>query len=61
MKYVLFREDSNTHREVFLAAIEKGKPLPCAEPQLALAFPSARSAYAFGAEHGLDWWRVGRR
>jgi hypothetical protein len=59
--YVLFREDPNTHKEVYMAEMVGKRPVSVKDPLLAMTFKSARFAYAFGADAGLDWWRVGRR
>lgn len=60
-RYVLFREDPNTHREVYLADMNNCIPQLTADPDLAIPFPTARDGYDFGSVHKLDWWKVGQR
>lgn len=61
MQYVLFRENPNTHREVYLKRM-LGEAAEWTE-NLAEAkkFASAKRAYAYGARFELEWWRVGQR
>lgn len=60
--YVLFREDPNTHKEVYLAHISKsGRAYSTRDPRDAIRFETAAAGYALGSAHNLEWWHVGRR
>jgi hypothetical protein len=64
MRYVLFKEDPNTHGEVYLRHVDTlGFPHQTGMLERAARFDSAAEAYAFGVEHQpyLQWWRVGLR
>ncbi len=63
-RYVLFREDSNTHQEVYVAAISpKNGITRTRNVNEAMSFPSAADGYRVGAwwRPQLDWWHVGQR
>ena len=63
--YVLYREDSNTHKEVYYVGEKKDGGISIHEttddPRKAKHFPSARAGYEFGDQEGLLHWRVGIR
>lgn len=61
--WVLYREDSNTHQEIYFAHIDISKTVhPTDELELAHKFDSAGDAYRFAGQHvELQWWRVGKR
>ena len=64
--YVIFREESNTHEELYVHenTDEDGgrQGLVVAEDvEDALHFATAREAYDWAAARRLDWWRVGLR
>lgn len=60
--YVLFREDPNTHKEVYLLNLVAGVlPQSTKKPDRAKRFNSAAAGYTFGALFGLNSWRVGQR
>lgn len=66
MRYVLFSEDPNTHKEVYVrgidpfetgaARVEKTRDVAQARD-----FPDARTAYEYGKRYRLFWWKVGQR
>ena len=66
MRYVLYTEDPNTHKEVYIRGVD---PFETGAARLektrhvseAHAFSDARSAYDYGKRHRLFWWRVGQR
>lgn len=62
MAYVLFREDPNTHKEVYLLNLVAGVlPQSTKEVRRAKHFNTAAAGYTFGALFGLNSWRVGQR
>jgi hypothetical protein len=63
MRYVLFREDPNTHKEVYLVGMLTTVPNRASDPAVAIGFESATDAYAFASRHQpyLDFWHVGLR
>lgn len=64
MRYVLFREDPNTHQEVYVSAISPQKGVVrTTDVDEAMHFPTAADGYRVGAwwRPSLDWWRVGQR
>jgi hypothetical protein len=65
LRYVLFRENPNTHKEVYLSPAVGDEPeatVPTVNsPRKALQFISAKVAYNFATRKGLEWWRVGLR
>ena len=63
LRYVLFRDDSSSHDEVYLARNEKNGFTTVGSPEeTSLTFESAAEGYAF-AKHfpKLEHWRVGMR
>jgi hypothetical protein len=61
-QWVIFREDPNTHREVYMRCVLGGVVDRVSDVADARVFPTARAAYAFGAQHEcLEWWHVGQR
>lgn len=66
MRYVLFSEDPNTHREVYVGGIDPfltgpGRICRTFRVSEARAFTTARDAYEYGRKHRLLWWKVGAR
>lgn len=63
MRYVLFRENPNTHQEVYLKRVEDGAVVTTTCADDAIKFRSSADAYRFGAMHNplLDWWHAGLR
>lgn len=66
MRYVLFSEDPNTHKEVYILGINPSESGPARiektrEPANARRFGTTAEAYAYGKRHRLFWWRVGQR
>lgn len=62
MSYVLFREDSNSHKEVYLARDGDGFISVPAPGLSNLQFEDASEAYTFAGEFPvLQSWRVGQR
>lgn len=63
MRYVLFRENPNTHQEQYIRAVDKDGPEVVDSPEDAKGFDCAADAYRYGAwfSPALDWWRVGLR
>jgi len=62
MKYVLFRDDPNTHKEVYVGASSDYRDWSAVRSlREAMKFQTARQAYEYGAQHKLSWWRVGQR
>lgn len=62
-RYVLFRENPNTHHDEYLVRVEKGEIVKSYNADDAKSFNAAADAYRFGATHHplLDWWHVGQR
>jgi len=69
-KWVLYRENNNTHREMFVVGffvIGTGARGPIrqlkntTDVEQARPFESASDAYEYGAIHALDHWRAGLR
>jgi len=61
MNYVLFREDNNTHKEVYVSGCAPGAVIVADRVEDARHFTTARQAYEYGTAYGLDWWHVGQR
>lgn len=63
MKYVLFREDNLTHKEVYLRIVDKEDHTVTRKVEEALWFDSAATAYFIATRFilQLQWWRVGLR
>lgn len=62
--WVIFREDPNTHEEVYVrieAVDDEIIVTSVQEVGIATHFDTARIAYNFGGENHLDNWRVGLR
>lgn len=66
--WVLYREDSNTHQEIYFERFSLADSLSSKhlhstdELELAHKFDSADAAYEFAGRHAaLQWWRVGKR
>lgn len=62
-KYVLFREDSTAHDEIYFNGFTEMGVAHTRDVSEAPGFATAREAYRFGelAKPRLDWWRVGLR
>lgn len=61
-KYVLFREDPASHKEVYYVAEgRKGERVQSHDLTKAMRFESARAAYGHGAQLGLLYWKAGVR
>lgn len=65
MGYVIFREDPNTHNEVYITGniTVDGRLVTSESPEEARMFDTAREGYEYaGRAHPvLDNWRVGLR
>lgn len=63
LRYVLFRENSNSHDEEYLAREDHNSFVSVATPgESNLQFESAAEGYEFAKEFAqLQYWRVGRR
>lgn len=63
LRYVFFRDNSSSHKEVYLTRLPKGGFDCVAEPSLTnLVFDTAAEAYEFAKPHPtLQSWHVGRR
>lgn len=59
--YVLFREDSGTHREMYYVTNGDKSRVQTSDPAKAMRFATAQAAYDFGAVEGLMYWKAGRR
>lgn len=62
--WVLYREDSNTHQEVYFKGwdIIRDRIILTDEVEDAMHFESAGVAYRFAGQGSeLQWWRVGKR
>jgi hypothetical protein len=60
--WVLYREDSNSHEEVYIRPHFRGERETTDDVTDALSFPTAAEAYAFaGSIPELQWWKVGKR
>ncbi len=59
--YVIYHENANTHREMYVTVLASGRATYTYELREAARFKSARAAYQFADLAGLDWWRVGTR
>lgn len=63
-RYVIFREDNNTHKELYVQCDSQmcDNTIHATEDaDDALAFSGARGAYEWAGARKLDWWRVGVR
>lgn len=64
-RYVLLREDANTHQEMYFVGFKPKTDALERSPHVfeARAFASAADAYRFAAMNSptLDWWHVGER
>lgn len=70
-RIVLFHENPNTHRELYVQHVivttdtltgrQTTKLITTRDVRDAVWFHTTAGAYAFGTNHGLDIWRVGRR
>lgn len=62
MQYVFFKEDSNTHEEVYALRIRTGFSQVTSPDKTNLAFDTAAEAYEFARTYRqLQYWRVGTR
>lgn len=62
--YVIYRENSNTHQEVYVDAIQRPRSNVVESTDTvedAMFFDTAAEAYEWAQERGLEWWRVGAR
>lgn len=62
--YVIFREDNNTHQEIYVDAEQTaGSTIveSTNERGDAMEFDTAREAYDWAGERNLDFWHVGAR
>lgn len=63
--WVLYREDSNTHEEIYVVAVGhkfNDAVLSTDAPEGARHFATAAEAYHYASAHAaLQWWRVGKR
>ena len=64
--YVIFREDSADHRELYIhhnTDEDGGKYAVIVADNVdeALTFATAREAYDWAGARKLDWWKVGLR
>jgi hypothetical protein len=59
--YVLFREDTDSHKEIFYVGDGEVMRRTSTDPADAQRFGSAREAYEHGASVGMQWWKVGKR
>ena len=50
------RKYGNVYSEDYFCGLENGKPTVSCHKENAKSFITKRSAYFYGAEHGLDWW-----
>lgn len=61
MRYVIYHENPNTHREVYIRVTEQGYPAETPVLEQAKRFATPREAYEFAELLDLDWWHVGER
>lgn len=62
LRYVLFKEDNNTHEEIYLTRVRRGFAIVKTPEDTNLTFGSAVDGYKFcGNNEKLQYWRVGRR
>lgn len=62
MRYVIYKEDTKTHSEVFVINRKNGQLAITAYAGAAKPFPSARAAYEWAAQGDatLQYWKVRR-
>ena len=61
MPYVLFKEDPNSHREVYFRDFINEVAQSTRDVREARTFETAIRAYEYGDAMGLGWWKVGER
>jgi hypothetical protein len=59
--YVIYLVDPLDNDEIYVGSIVRNEIFVEGDPEQALQFASAREAYEWAGEHGLEHWHVGAR